>query len=326
VALLGSRDAPRPPGLDPRATFLAGATYLSRWHGIVVATTARWLWVNERDCSADVCIVDEAWQLTYADLGGLGPLSGQVVLVGDPGQIAPVVTGDTTRWREWATGPQRPAPAAIEAAYPEAVTRLRLTHTYRLGPRTAALIQPAFYPDLPFESARAPRSLELDSQNVPELDMELVQTVAGPGDPALTTAAAARVRQLLGAVLATDGNEAPRRLTAADIAVITPHVEQASAMASRLADIPGLLIGTANQAQGLEREAVVVLHPLAGYRETPAFATDLGRLCVALSRHRTHATVIADADTAGVLRHARAENPQDAALMVHEQVLDALRS
>ena len=47
-----------------------------------------------------------------------------------------------------------------------------------------------------------------------------------------------------------------------------------TAMAARLADLPGVLIGTANQAQGLEREAVVVIHPLAGYREAPSFATD----------------------------------------------------
>ena len=100
-----------------------------------MATTARWLWVNERDYTADVCIVDEAWQMTYADLGGLGPLSAQVVLVGDPGQIAPVVTGDCQRWQGWPSGPQQAAPEALVAAYPDAVTRLRLSCTWRLGPR-----------------------------------------------------------------------------------------------------------------------------------------------------------------------------------------------
>jgi hypothetical protein len=39
---------------------------------------------------------------------------------------------------------------------------------------------------------------------------------------------------------------------------------------------------------------VVVIHPLAGYREARAFATDPGRLRVALSRHRAHATVVVD--------------------------------
>ena len=162
VALLGSRDAPRPPGLDPRAVFLAGAAQLSHWRGIVVATTARWLWVPERNFTADVCLVDEAWQLTFADLGGLGPLSAQVVLVGDPGQIAPVVTGDARRWRDWSAGPQRPAPEALLAAYPDAVTTLRLLHTWRLGPLTTALVQPAFYPELPFASVRPPRYLQIE--------------------------------------------------------------------------------------------------------------------------------------------------------------------
>jgi dihydrodipicolinate synthase/N-acetylneuraminate lyase len=34
------------------------------------------------------------------------------------------------------------------------VTRLQLSHTWRLGPVTTALIQPAFYADLPFDSVR----------------------------------------------------------------------------------------------------------------------------------------------------------------------------
>jgi superfamily I DNA and/or RNA helicase len=95
-------------------------------------------------------------------------------------------------------------------------------------------------------------------------------------------------------------------------------------VAARLADLPGVLIGTANQAQGLEREAVVVLHPLAGYREAPAFATDPGRLCVALSRHRAHATVICDVDTETVLRHAQAVAPADTTLQMQRHVLTAL--
>jgi hypothetical protein len=95
--------------------------------------------------------------MTYADLGGLDPLSAQVVLVGDPGQIAPVVTGDSRRWQDVPAGPQRAAPEALVVAYPDSVTRLRLSSSWRLGPQTTALIQPAFYADLPFSSARPPR-------------------------------------------------------------------------------------------------------------------------------------------------------------------------
>ncbi len=60
VALLGSRESQRPATLHPTAGYLEGVGRLSRWRGIVVATTARWLWVNEREYTADVCIVDEA--------------------------------------------------------------------------------------------------------------------------------------------------------------------------------------------------------------------------------------------------------------------------
>jgi hypothetical protein len=324
VALLGTRESRRPLGLEPRAHYLAGVADLRRWRGVVVATTARWLWVHERDYTAEVCVVDEAWQLTWADLGGLGPLSAQVVLVGDPGQISPVVTGDSRRWEHLAAAPQRAAPEALLAAYPDSVTRLRLPCTWRLGPDTTALIQPAFYADLPFESARPPRHVELRGTALPEIGLELQNPLAGPGDACLAAAAASRVRHLLQGAAVIVGPEGSRRLEAEDLAVITPHVEQASAVAARLADVPGVLIGTANQAQGLEREAVVVIHPLAGYREAPSFATDPGRLCVALSRHRSHVTVIGDIGTETVLRHAQAEAPNDSALAIQHHVLTAL--
>jgi hypothetical protein len=58
VALLGTRDSHRPMDLHPQAHYLQGTAHLGRWKGVVVATTARWLWVHERDYVAEVCIVD----------------------------------------------------------------------------------------------------------------------------------------------------------------------------------------------------------------------------------------------------------------------------
>jgi len=68
----------------------------------------------------------------------------------------------------------------------------------------------------------------------------------------------------------------------------------------------------------------VVIHPLAGYREAPSFATDPGRLCVALSRHRAHATIVVDTNTDIVLRHAQAEALNDTALAIQRHVLSVL--
>jgi hypothetical protein len=71
---------------------------------------------------------------------------------------------------------------------------------------------------------------------------------------------------------------------------------------------------------------VVVIHPLAGYREAPPFATDPGRLCVALSRHRAHATIVLDVDTDAVLRQAQADAPHDSVLTMQRRLLSALHT
>jgi hypothetical protein len=269
--------------------------------GILIATTARWLYARPSDLGCDLMIVDEAWQATYADIGALGAFAGQIVCVGDPGQIDPVVTGSTSRWRDSAHGPHVPAPAALLAAHGDAMNVIGLRHTWRLGPVTTALIQPTFYPALPFASRRPPEHLASPSGTLPEISHRAVTTTAGPGDPALAAACASRVRELLaGHDLTAAAGTAP--LTASGVAVVTAHVAQAAAVRAMLADLPDVLVGTANQLQGLERAAVVALHPLSGYRDLgSATVADSGRACVMLSRHRVHLTVITDTHTPAIL-------------------------
>lgn len=322
TALLTKTGAPRPTGLHPDIATAAALNLRGR-SGVVIATTAKWLWTDTRAWNADVLLVDEAYQLTWADLGALAPLAEQIVMVGDPGQISPVVTGNTSRWDDWNLGPHRPAPDALLAAYPDDVTVQRLPHTWRLGPATTALIQPALYPNLPFTSARPARHLTTASgDQLPEYTATAIRTAGAPTDPTIAATGAALARDLLAATLHPhDG--ASRTLTAADVAVVVPHVAQAQLVAAHLTEHPDLLIGTANQMQGLEREAVVVIHPLTGYRTAPDFATDLGRLCVALTRHRTHVHVITDTATPDVLARVTTTAPtQDTAAQA--RILHAL--
>ena len=89
------------------------------------------------------------------------------------------------------------------------------------------------------------------------------------------------------------------------MAVVTAHVNQSATIRALLADLPHVLVGTANQLQGMERPAAVVLHPLAGYRDPTTFGTDLGRACVMLSRHRAHLHVVTDTATPTVLSATR---------------------
>lgn len=288
---------------------------------ILIATTARWLYADPAVLSADVLLVDEAWQCTYADLGALGALARQVVCVGDPGQVAPVVTGSTARWADNPTGPHVPAPTALLAAHGEAVTVYELTNSWRLGPQTCALLSQHFYPQMPFTSRRPDEAVVAPHGTVlPEIQCHRVEADHGPTDPKLLAAIANRVRELTWHGYRRDGETVS--LTGADIAVVVPHVAQAGAVRALLAGVPGVLVGTVNALQGLERPAVVALHPMAGYRTPEPFALDAGRMCVTLSRHRAHVSVLVDQATEAVLGAAGGSDPQ---VVQAGQVVSALR-
>lgn len=317
---LTGKDEKRPSGLhhDIPVRHASTATPGER---VLVATTARWHWLPPFTAMrTDVLLIDEAYQATFATLAALGTLADQFVLVGDPGQIDPVVTANTRRWNERHGAPHHPAPTALRAAH-GSITTQRLSQTWRLGPETAALIAP-LYPDLPFTSARLPRHIASGGRRLPEYQAAPIATTGTPTDPNIALTATTTARSMLGTTLHTDDGD--RLITADDIAVIAPHVDQATLAAAALADMPGIYVGTINQAQGLERDVVVAVHPLTGHPDAETFATDLGRLCVALSRHRTHLTVITDTATRTNLTRAHAARPQSAALDVQRRVLDVL--
>lgn len=285
-----------------------------------VATSAKWLVSDPERLAADVLIVDEAYQATYADLCALGSMtSKQVVLVGDSGQIAPVVTGDVSRWADSPTGPHLPCPQALAAAHRDVVTTVALKYTWRLGPVTTALVQTAFYPDLPFTSRRPGEFVSLGGAALPELAHRVIQASDGPTSLSVIDAVARRVRELLdGGLVHTDAGS--RVLGEGDVAVVVPHVAQAAAVRAVLAGFPGVLCGTANALQGLERAVVVAVHPMVGKRCVEGFAVDASRLCVMLSRHRSHLTVLVDGRTEAVLGGHGADDTVLAAAAVFGQI------
>ncbi|MGC5225195.1 AAA family ATPase [Micromonospora sp. DT81.3] len=312
----------RPRDLHKSVT-LTNSRTLRPGAGVIIATTARWLWVpSNRAVHFDVLLIDEAYQLTFADLGALGGIADQFVLVGDPGQIDPVVTGATRRWQTQPTGPHVPAPAALIAAHGDDVARLRLPQTWRFGPDTTALLAP-LYPTLPFTSARPPRHLAAHGTALPEYRGLALPATGGTADPRVIHAATQTARDLLNTATVNTAN-GTRPLEPADVAVIAPHVEQAALAAAGLADLPDVFVGTINQAQGLQREAVVAIHPLLGHDVEERFALDLGRLCVALSRHRAHVTVITDERSPEQLAEARRDHPDASKLDLHATMLDLL--
>ncbi|MFN2504441.1 MAG: AAA domain-containing protein, partial [Acidimicrobiales bacterium] len=247
----------------------------------------------------------------------------QVLMVGDPGQISPVVTGDTSRWAHYRAAPHRPAPQALMAVAGDDVTHLRLPATCRLGPVTTALIQPLY--GFGFASTRPPRAYLAPGSDRPEPEVALRSVVShgGADDPALADAVAARVREVLGGVVRdADGDERP--LGQSDVAVICAHVSQVTAVQARLgSEFPGVMIDTTERHQGLEHEVVVLWLPLAGARGLSAFALDTGRLCVGLSRHRCHLSIVTRHDTRAVLDAAGPDADAEATRR-YQAVLDAI--
>lgn len=135
-------------------------------------------------------IVDEAYQSSFSDTMAAIDKADQVLFVGDPGQIGPVVTVDTKVFDRTHTPPHISAPIAFERD-PEAVV-LSLDHTYRLGQTTTDIIQ-HFY-DFPFDSKRAEKYVEGHA----EVETSVVATAPVAHDPDLLDEVCDKVVELLG--------------------------------------------------------------------------------------------------------------------------------
>jgi superfamily II DNA or RNA helicase len=77
---------------------------------IVIANAAKWSWLKGEIPQFDLQIVDEAFQLPDYRFLQIAGFARRLVLVGDPGQIAPVITCEIERWRSDMAGPHVACP------------------------------------------------------------------------------------------------------------------------------------------------------------------------------------------------------------------------
>jgi hypothetical protein len=290
------------PELLPTATHVQ---QLRVPHGVVVGTVAKFvtssLALGPR--AFDVLICDEAYQVAFRDFAPLSMLAAQVLLVGDPGQLPPLVKVDTGPFEAAPVKVHWPAPQELVRRFPE-VDIVRLPVTRRLPQDTVDLIQPSHYPNLPFVSA------------APADERRLRCALDGLGDPVdealrMLAAGATLVGILLpereypvddvdddvGAMMAHVVDRMLKRqiemggtrLLPRDIGCSDAHVASNAAVARHLRSrhIPTdeVIAETPEQWQGLQRALMVVKHPLSGRRRLDAFDLDPGRWCVMLSRH-----------------------------------------
>lgn len=255
---------------------------------VAIGTVARWGYY--RDGGYDLLLVDEAWQVTDSAFATIAHLAPRIVLMGDPGQISPVVTVDVTQWAADTDSPVTPAPTALKYRHPNTPT-IELPATWRFGPDTARIVSSGFY-DWRWGSNRPDG--HLDCPDHPALamlgrDVEVVgaELPAEPGIPRADRQLAAKIAEM-----AACARESGTVVTAAggrpvgDIFVVAAHIDQVAAARAAVSDVPGVTVDTAERLQGRQADLVLAWHPASGMVTASDFQRDAGRLCVMLSRHK----------------------------------------
>ena len=112
VARFASRGAIAPDGFPPSVSWVTNTDRLPHGRGVTVATTAKWA-LTDIGLPYDLLAIDEAWQMGWADLMQCATVSDKFLMIGDPGQIPPVVTIDARRWETSPRAPHNAAPAVV---------------------------------------------------------------------------------------------------------------------------------------------------------------------------------------------------------------------
>ena len=271
--------------------------------GVFIANAALWSFLDPHDAEPfSVQIIDEAYQLPDFRFHQIAQLGVRKVLVGDPGQILPILPKELERWKCEPAGPHVPCPQAMRVRFPQ-IRPVNLPITRRLPLDTVAVVQPAFYPSLPFvaTAGAGARRLQAADGGTSLEDRAIDRALAGESIVHLTlppfaigevdVLAAETIVRLLNALFARSASTLDDgrviALTPRQVGVVCAHQAQATEVLSRLNGAAvDVLVETADSFQGLERAVMIVHHPLSGRSAADNFHADAGRLCVMMSRHR----------------------------------------
>jgi hypothetical protein len=152
---VASKSAVRPEKI-PASQWLGSLMSLPTGPVAVVSTTSKIafdLTFSKEPLVTDYLIVEEAYQCTWSKFMQLSPLSSRILLIGDRGQIPPVVTVDVKRWETARFAPHWSAPEALtftsDASGDQLGGRFKLNKletSWRIPEESLAVVQP-FYED-----------------------------------------------------------------------------------------------------------------------------------------------------------------------------------
>jgi uncharacterized protein len=263
----------------------------------VVAGTS-WLWSREQFAgSVDVLFVDEAGQVSLADVLSVAHAAGTLVLLGDPQQLAQ--PSDVAH-------PPGAGASALEHilgdhATMSAAAGLLLDRTWRMHPRLCRYTSDVFYDGKLTAVEGLDRQEILGEHPLRGAGLRIVE-VPHEGNTNASPEEAAQVARLVGDLLGLqwrDKDGARHPIGPHDILVITPYNAQIRAIREALTAAGCLLpiqVGTVDKFQG--REAPVAIYSMATSSADDAsrgleFLYDHRRLNVATSRAKAMAIVVA---------------------------------
>ena len=287
-----------PDGFPRSVVWITDKAALPQGPGVTVATTAKWS-VTDLPGTYDLFAVDEAWQMSWADLMQCAIISEKYLMIGDPGQIPPVVSIDVRRWDTSPRAPHEAAPEVVlaEPALESVAFVGALPACRRLPHESVDFVKP-FY-DFDFEAyvARGVRAVELANGWGDALasGRPLALTIPTPDhgppievDHQIAQSAANIVDDLLGGETVLRFGDLRRDLEPRDLGITSSHRVMNAALASALGSLANQIrVDTPERWQGLERPVMIAIHPLSGVSEPSAFDLETGRLCVMASRHQS---------------------------------------
>jgi predicted RecB family nuclease len=257
-------------------------------YGLLGGTS--WLWANERfRDSVDVLFIDEAGQMSLADVLAVSAGAKSLVLLGDPQQL---------EQPQQASHPPGAAASALEHLLNGAKTiasdrGLFLHQTRRLHPLISSFTAEAFYEGRLSSAPNRERQAVLAPEDAPAAAFGGAGLVYVPVEHDANQSRALEEVEAIASIVAqltaegvryrnVDGDEAP--LTEADLMIVAPYNAQVTALAERL---PRVRIGTVDKFQGQEAPVVIVSLTTSTPEDAPRgmdFLYSANRLNVATSR------------------------------------------
>ena len=269
-----------------------------------------WLFARpELEASFDTLIVDEAGQMSLADALAVSRAARNLVLVGDPRQLAQPLQG---------SHPPGVGVSALDHLLGGHVTippdrGVLLDRTWRMHPDVTGFVSRSFYEGrLGSEAQCSRQAVVLDGATVTGLRASFVEH---DGDRVRSDAEAERVREIIDQLTNATWRDATgheRRMTLDDIVVVAPYNAQVACLVEALPH--GARAGTVDRFQGQEAAASIFSMATSSVEDLPRnleFLFSLNRLNVAVSRARGLSILVCSPE----LLRARCHSPEQMRLV-----------